>query len=555
MIHRIARFQLPIAAALAAIVVCAGLIWSTNVAAGADAYGYVSQADLWLRGDLHIDQSFGASVPWPLARWTFTPLGYRPEPDGYRIVPQYSPGLPLLMAAFKATAGQCAMFWVVPLCGGILVFATYTIGRRIGRPLVGLAASWIVATSPTVLFMLMAPMSDVPAAAAWAVSIACAIGESPLTAVAAGAAAAIAILIRPNLSPIALAIVVWIAWRHVGAHRELVGGQHDGRDEGRHYRRAAWFLLPTAAGVVAVAVINSRLYGSPFASGYDLTDGYKLSYVLPNLRRYGWWLLSAETPLALAGFAALAIPSSRIWRTRVSRDALFLFGGPATVVWISYLLFVPWDAWWYLRFLLPAWPPMAIGTASLIAAGYRTSPAGVRPVAILVLAAVGASGIWQAIRRDAFEVARGEAKYVEVARAVESITDRDAVIIAAQHSGSIRYYAGRLTLRWDVGDPAWLDRTVDWLAAHGHHPYFVLEPQEVADLRARSGPTNVSARLDWAPMVSFRGGAITMYDGVRRDRDGTTVAQLAARISRECVAQRPAPVLRLASGSSSEMQR
>ena len=534
MIHRVVRFHLAIAAALAAVVVCTGLIWSTRVAAGSDAYGYVSQADLWLRGNLHIDQSFGASVPWPLARWTFTPLGYRPEPDGYRIVPQYSPGLPLLMAAFKAIAGQCAMFWVVPLCGGGLVFATYAIGRRIGRPIVGLAAAWIVATSPTVLFMLMAPMSDVPAAAAWAVSIACAMGETPLAAGAAGAAAAIGILIRPNLSPIALIILAWIAWREAGAHRGVVGGA----------ARAVWFLVPTAAGAIAVAVINSHLYGSPFASGYDLTDGFRLSYVVPNLRRYGWWLISAETPFALAGFAALVVPSMRIWRTRASREALFLLGGAAFIVWVSYLLFVPWDAWWYLRFLLPAWPMMTLGTASIAAAVYRTRFAASRATTILILAAIGVSGTWQAVQRDAFSVARGEAKYVEVAKTVESITDPDAVIISAQHSGSIRYYAGRLTLRWDVGDPAWLDRTVDWLAVHGHHPYFVLEPQEVAELRGRYGPTNMSARLDWPPMVSFRGGAITMYDGLRRDRDGTTVAQLPARTSHECLTQKPAPVLR-----------
>ena len=32
-----------------------------------------------------------------------------------------------------------------------------------------------------------------------------------------------------------------------------------------------------------------------------------------------------------------------------------------------------------------------------------------------------------------------------------------------------------------------------------------------------------------------------MYDGVRRDRDGTTVAQLPARTSHECPTQKPAP--------------
>jgi hypothetical protein len=80
---------------------------------------------------------------------------------------------------------------------------------------------------------------------------------------------------------------------------------------------------------------------------------------------------------------------------------------------------------------------------------------------------------------------------------------------------SCRYYAGRLTLRWDVGDEGWFDRTVDWLAAHGHHPYFVLEPQEIDELRSRYGPRNAAARLDRTPMLVFRGGAvITTYDAV-----------------------------------------
>jgi len=502
------------------------------VAAGADAYGYVSQVDLWLRGDLHIDQSFGASVPWPLARWTFTPLGYRPEPDGYRIVPQYAVGLPLLMAALKAVAGQCAIFWAVPLCGGALVFATYAIGRRIGRPIVGLAAAAIVATSPTLLFMLMAPMSDVPAAAAWTVSIAFALAESPL---AAGIAAGAAILIRPNLAPAAGIVLVWIAWR---------GTRYGRLAAGQRLKRAAWFLAPAAAGALAVALVNARLYGSPFASGYDLTDGFSASYILPNVKRYGWWLLTAETPFALAGLFSLAAPVMRVWRTRESREALPFFCAFAAFVWISYLVYVPWDAWWYLRFLLPVWPLMAIGTASLLSAAYRSPSRGLRTAAVVTVVGVCSIGIVQAVQREAFAIARGEAKYVEVARIVESLTDPGAVIVSAQHSGSIRYYAGRMTLRWDVGDPAWLDRTVEWLAAHGHHPYFVLEAQEIDALRARSDPTNMSARLDWAPMVSFRDGAIRMYDGVRREQNGPTVSQPSARLSRECLAQRPPPVLR-----------
>jgi hypothetical protein len=155
--------------------------------------------------------------------------------------------------------------------------------------------------------------------------------------------------------------------------------------------------------------------------------------------------------------------------------------------------------------------------------------------------------LWIAAARAAIVIGAGliwNTRVAAGADALESLTGRDAVIISAQHSGSIRYYAGRLTLRWDMGDPRWLDRTIDWLAAHGHHPYFVLEPQEVDELRAKYGPANASARLDWTPMVSFRGGAITMYDGVRRGREGTTVSQRPARASHECLPQKPPPRLR-----------
>jgi hypothetical protein len=40
---------------------------------------------------------------------------------------------------------------------------TFAIGRRLGSPAIGLAAAWLVATSPAFLAMLVSPMSDVPA--------------------------------------------------------------------------------------------------------------------------------------------------------------------------------------------------------------------------------------------------------------------------------------------------------------------------------------------------------------------------------------------------------
>ena len=498
-------------ALLALLVVIIGIVWGSRVAAGSDAYGYVSQADLWLRGHLYIDQSFFTRVPWPMARWTFVPLGY--WPSGYGIVPQYPPGLPLLMAAAKAMAGQCAMFWIVPLCGGALVVATYVMARRLGQDHAALGAAWIVATSPTVLFMTMAPMSDVPAAAAWAAAIACVLAGTFRSAAAGGVAAAIAILIRPNLVPLAGVLVLWLGLE-------------------RRRADAIVFAAVAAAGAIAVAAVNTRLYGSPFRTGYDLTDGFAVRYVPTNLANYGGWLISAEPPLAF-GVVFLAARS----RAR----ALTL--SCAVVVFSIYLLYVPWDAWWYLRFLLPIWPLAAIAAARTISRLGQSGRAAKTVAAVLWLA-IGLYGGWQAYRRDTFDAARGEAKYIEVARAVDSIVDPDAVIISAQHSGSIRYYAGRLTLRWDVGDAAWLDRTVEWLAANGHHPYFVLEPQEIEQLRARYARRNATARLDWTPMVVFRRGAVTMFDAKRRETTGTPVPQEELKSVGDCPPQRPFPTLR-----------
>jgi hypothetical protein len=186
---------------------------------------------------------------------------------------------------------------------------------------------------------------------------------------------------------------------------------------------------------------------------------------------------------------------------------------------------------------------MAIGAAALAAIAARTGR-WPRVVVAAALAAVGVHGLVEANRRAAFDVARGEAKYVDVARVVEAVTDPDAVIISAVHSGSLRYYAGRLTLRWDTGDPAWLDRTAAWLAAHGHHPYLVLEPQEIAELRTRFARRSMLARLDWTPMVVFPVGGVQLFDAVRRERTGAPVEQRSKGAIRECIEQKPPPRLR-----------
>ena len=128
----------------------AGVARNSWTAGGADSYAYVSQADGWLRARLKTPVPVAVAAPWPDAVWTLTPYGYRPSVDGASLVPVTAPGLPLLMAGAKAIAGHSAMFWIPPMTGALLVWITFAIGRRLGSPLVGLAAAWLAGHEPGV---------------------------------------------------------------------------------------------------------------------------------------------------------------------------------------------------------------------------------------------------------------------------------------------------------------------------------------------------------------------------------------------------------------------
>jgi len=487
------------AIALAIAVTAAGLLWNTQTAGGADAYGYVSQAALWRAGTLHVDHAFALDPPWPTPLWTFAPLGYRPALNGTDLVPIYAPGLPLLMAAAQTVAGHCAAFWVVPILGGVLVLATYGLGVRLGRPVDGVAAAALVATSPAFLFMLMAPMSDVPVTAFWALAIAAVLGRSTSSAIAAGLAASIAILIRPNLVPLAAVLAIWTAWRD------------------RHWRRCAVFIAATLPGVTAVALVNRALYGSPATSGYESLERlFRWEHIWPNVSRYGTWLVTAEPVLAVAGLAGLVVLLRRVGPSRDERSAAVLFLAVVIVAWAQYFPYTVFDQWWYLRFLLPAWPLLALGAAATGAAFIRSNRT--RLIAALVLIAACTVGLVQAVTRGAFRAAQGESKYTEVAAAVASIVPSDGVVLSMQHSGSLRYYTGRMTLRWDYLDPAWLDRAVAWLAAKGHRPFLLVERFERQQIRLHFDGSEVG-RLDWQPLATLRNGEILLYDAMRRDKE------------------------------------
>jgi hypothetical protein len=441
-----------------------GASFANTAATAADAFGYVSQVDLWLHRQVIVDQPWVREVPWPNAEATFAPLGYRPfrGPDGATpsIVPTYSPGYPLLMAASKLVAGYCSIFLVVPLMGGLLVWATYGLGTRVNAPHAGVIGAWLVATSPAFLFMLMPPMSDVPAAAMWALATYFILGTSQLSAIAAGGAASVAITIRPNLAP--LAFVLW-CWPLIS--RSSVP---------KSRARLIGFTIAASLGPLTIAAINTRLYGSPSTSGYgDLGPLFSFANVWPNVRDYVRWLVDSETPLIILGAAAAFAPVAFLWPNAKSRRVFWIFGFFIVVVWAGYFAYNLNDrTWWLLRLMLPSWPFIMLSMGAVIVAVARASR---RPVMILLtiwLTVIwGAWGVELARFRGAFDAWYSDRRFIDVAMKVRERTPDSALVFTMLQSGSLRYYGGRQTLRFDNLPPDWLDRSVDWLERHNVHAY------------------------------------------------------------------------------------
>jgi hypothetical protein len=506
-VHALVRRPGLVAAALALTLAITAAAWSTRIAGGADAYGYVSQADLWLAGDLVIKQPWVAEVPWPNAEWSFSPLGYRPaEPRGqWAIVPTYSPGLPLLLAGAKLLGGQCALFAVVPLFTGLGVLVTYGIGKRLVSPCGGVIAAWLVAASPIVIGIALEPLTDVPVMTVWAISIYLLLARigGRLSPALVGLAAGIAILIRPNLVPLSIPLGMWyMIRRQTDGHSRLLS--------------SALFALAVLPAILLIAFLNDRLYGSPLSSGYGtLDDLYAWSHVGPNLRRYFAWFIFAETPVALAGLAALLVPTRRLWTAAADLRIVPILAMFVALLWGQYLAYEVYDSWGFLRFLLPSWPLIMAGLAAVLLAAsdawLARLPRVVAQTALAVLVVL--LGVWTfstALRDNIFN-RQAAAPEAPLGQLVRKHTVDNSVVLVWERSGTIRYYSGRTTLRYDFLDGDWLDRAVAWLRGRGVHVYAVLDPNHREQCLRRFAGQATLAALD-RPVFVYEPARTALYD-------------------------------------------
>jgi len=483
-----------IVAAIAAFVT--GLRYGTFIAGGSDSFGYISEANLWLTGHLVTPEPLATVAPWPDPDWSFAPLGYRPGPTRGTIVPTYAAGLPLVMAGFRALFGANGVFYVVPVLGALAVWLTFVLGRRVDGALTGAAAAMLLAASPIFLFQLVVPMSDVPVTAWWLLALVLLTGARPAAAFYGGLASSAALLTRPNLFPLVVVLAGFTM---------LLGDQP-------RLRRLMLYGLGVAPGCMAIAWINRTLYGSPIKSGYgSLSTIFSLEGFTANLVRYPTWILESQTIFICL---ALAAP----WLLR-RRDLMWLLLAVSAALFVCYAFYTPFDSWLYLRFLLPAIPLLVILSTAVAMTVLRRTPWKWQALATVALVGLTTGWYWDTSVNRGFAVQKaGEQHFAEVGAFVSRQLPQRAIVLAVMHSGSVRHYSGRMTLRWDALPSEWLDPALDFLKSKGYVPYLIFDPWEEAQFRSHFAGHSALAALDWPPAATIESSGTQVYDPADRAR-------------------------------------
>jgi hypothetical protein len=480
-----------IAFAAATAVASVGFLRGTYAAGGSDSSCYALMADAFAAGRLQPTSDFIVQVPWPEAQKTFTPGGFvASETNPSTSAPVCAPGFSVLLAPLVAVGGGDAMFILTPIAGALLVWLTFVAGRAISGPLTGAMAAVLIASSPVTLYQVVQPMNDVTTAALWMATFAALLRRSYSLA---GVCCGLALLVRPNLLPLAFAAGLFVISDsgfgiRTATRATVVSG----------FSLTAIFAAGAFPFALVVLWLNNALYGSPFRTGYgQLNSLFGLSAVPVNAANYLKWLIETHTPFPLLAFAAPFVVE------REKRADVALAIGLILATCVIYFLYTPFDDWSYLRFLLPAIALMIV-LASAVTVHALTRAFSRRPGASVSIVAIITAGlavfcVRTADDRLAFNLKYLEQRYRSAGLVVRDRLPENAVVLSVWDSGAVRFHGRKEALTWTGLDPAWLDRSLSWLDEHGRTPYILLESWEEPAFRSRFGNHSDIGKLDWPP--------------------------------------------------------
>ena len=359
------------------------------------------------------------------------PLGYRLVPPG-TLVPIYSPGLPILLAVASSIGGERMMYLVVPILGALAVWLTYRLGCIVSGPRTGLVAAVLLSFSPVFLEQLFLPMADLPATTWLLAAMVLALSSIGGSAFLAGVAAAAAVVTRPNLLPLAIAVILFVAWKRANPARLLA------------------FAAGLAPAGLAVALFNRALYGSALRSGYGSLDAlFSIEWIATNLSRYPRWLIEVHSLVILLGVAAPLLEGrSRTRRCTRRRSRIEAADAPAArahcvLVVLCYIACVPFDGWPYLRFWLPAIPVLFVLAATVMLTAINRLPVSYRTATVLLLTCLlSAWYVDKTQNLGVFLIQREEQRYPRIGDYLSRDLPKNAVILSGIQSGSLRLCGG-----------------------------------------------------------------------------------------------------------------
>jgi hypothetical protein len=453
-----------VAAALLALAIYS-VVLALNVGAvagGSDSSGYMNGARLMAEGKVHVQAREIEGLPAAdMPPFLYVPLGFKPSWNGDGIVPTYPTGFSLLVLALRPLAGWGHAGDAAVVLHALLgIVATFALARWFGlTPAWSALAAGMVGLSPLYLFMALQAMSDVPSLAWSTLAVYCALRsrERPSWAIAAGFAVAGAVLLRPTNVLLAAALLPAI---------------------GLSPRRWLLLVLGGLPGAVYFCAHSLAAYGRLVATGYSGDEeAFHASYIGETLVHYGSWLPVLLTPLVVL---ALAIPWIRTGRKGASA---------VLVAWIlAYAGFYAaykntHEAWWYLRFLLPAVPAMAIAALLVLTKALARWPGVARspiPCAMAAAMVVASSLAWGK-DLNVLNVGQEQHEYGRVAEWMRRNAPPNAVCLALQASGALFYYTDFTFVRWDVLTKENVGRLDAAIRSARRPLYAVLFPFEIND--------------------------------------------------------------------------
>ncbi|HMK66412.1 MAG TPA: hypothetical protein VK564_11490, partial [Thermodesulfobacteriota bacterium] len=279
----------------------------------------------------------------------------------------------------------------------------------------------------------------------------------PLADFILGASLGFGFWVRPNILLLVFPIVLWIMIR-------------------REWPRLIRSLLVLALFLLINILVNIHLFGSPQPYGHGTPPlGDTLSNAVERGLRHLFRLHDQQAEIGI-----LLVTLGLLFG-RLSRNLRVFLGGIFIIFLIFFACYRWEDAWWYFRFLLPAFPAIALLETSFLvqlmaAVAWKRSGNFFLVVffSVFTLASIQFS-------RDQFVFTNphSEIKHPLAAEMALRHVKQPALIYAMLYSGSLRFYGKLATSRYDLGSPAGMLKEIRDIQKAGGRVYLLLDHGEL----------------------------------------------------------------------------